>query len=117
MSRRRKVVFTVAAAVVLLDIAIATALSYYDSHTRKTLLALAAQELPTRASIADMEQFMRLHTARFALDDKYHHEYAGIVPQTRLDRLLFDRKVQVVLKLKEDRTFQSAEVRVYYTAL
>jgi hypothetical protein len=103
--------------IVALAITLPIGLSYYDSETRKAYLRVAVQELPPHASIGEMAEFMRRHTARYALDDRYHHEYTGIVTQTRLDRFLFDRKVQLVLKVNEGKTLQSAEVRVFYTAL
>jgi hypothetical protein len=81
------------------------------------LLRTVAQELRPHASSEEMDAFMRRHTAMYSLDQKYHHEYAGIVPQTKLDRILFDRQVQVALKVTEDITFEKAEVRVYYTFL
>src|SRR5258705_94412 len=82
----------VVATIVVVDIALSSALSYYDSQTRKELLRVAAQELQPRASNREMTEFMRRHTARYALDDEDHHEYSGFVPQTRLDKVLFDRK-------------------------
>jgi hypothetical protein len=106
-----------AASIVVLFFALPAGLSYYDSATRDAFLRVVAQELPSRASISEMDEFMRRHTTRFAFDDQHHHEYDGFLPQTKLDRRLFDRKVQVVLKVNEDQTFQKAEVRVYYTGL
>jgi hypothetical protein len=92
-------------------------LSYYDVHTRTEVLRLAARELPPHASLREMTEFMRRHTARYSLDETYQHEYTGIVAQSKVDKLLFDRKVQVVLKVAENHTFQSADARVFYTAL
>jgi hypothetical protein len=105
------------ASIVVLAIALPSGLSYYDSATSKAFLRVAAQELPPRASIGEMDEFMRRHTTRYAFDDRHHHDYSGFLPQTKLDRILFDRKVQVVLIVSENQTFQNAEVRVYYTGL
>ena len=117
VSRILKVSLAVVAAIVVLDVALSSALSYYDSGARQKLLDIAAQELRPHASNQEMTEFMRRHTARFAFDEKYRHEYSGFIAQTRLDRMLFDRKVQVVLKVGENDTFTNAEVRVYYTGL
>jgi hypothetical protein len=64
-----------------------------------------------------MEDFMRRHTTRYALDDRYHHEFSGFVPQTKLDRIFFDRKVQLVLKVAENSTYRNAEINVFYTGI
>ncbi len=103
------IVVSSAASIVVLVIALPTGLYYYDSATRKAFVRVAAQELPPHASIREMDEFMRPHTTRYAFDDQYHHDYSGFLPQTKLDRFLFDRKVQVVLKVNEDQTFQNAE--------
>jgi len=105
------------ASVVVLVIGLPTGLSYYDSATRKTILRVIAQEVPPRASMREMEEFMRRHTTRYAFDGQHHHDFGGFLPQTKLDSVLFDRKVQVVLNVNEDQTFLSADVRVYYTWL
>jgi hypothetical protein len=111
------IVASSAALIAVCVVALPTGLSHYDSITKKAFLNVAAQELPPRASIKEMDEFMRRHTARYAFDDRYHHEYSGFLPQTKGDRFLFDRKVQVVLKVNENQTFQYAEVRVFYTGL
>jgi hypothetical protein len=93
------------------------ALRHYDWKTRQDTLALAARELRIGAPLSDMNAFMARHTDRFALDDTFHHVVAGFVPQTPLDKRLFDRKVQIDLYLDEDRHFRNADVNVYYTFL
>lgn len=121
MRRSSKVILAIAvscaALIAVFVLALPTALSYYDSATNKAFLHVTAQELPPRASIKEMDEFMRRHTTRYAFDDRYHHEYSGFLRQTKLDRFLFDRKVQVVLKVNEDQTLKNAEVRVFYTGL
>ena len=117
VTRVLKIFLALVATIIVLNIAVVTACSYYDAHTRKVLLREAAQELPSRASSGEMAEFMRRHTTGYSFDEKYHHEYIGIAPQTSLDRFLFDRKVQVVLKVNEDKTFLNAEVRIFYTFL
>ena len=112
-----KISLGIIAAIIILDLAFGTGMSYYDAHTRDALLRVVAQELPPRASDAQMADFMQRHTTRYAFDDKYHHEFAGFVPQTQLDQFLFDRKVRVALKVNEDRTFREAEIQVFYTFL
>jgi hypothetical protein len=117
VTRLIKIFLAVVAITVVLSIALPSTLSYYDSNTRQKLLRIAAQELPPQASDAEMLNFMRRHTTRFAYDDKYRHEYSGFVPQSKLDRILFDRKVQVVLRVAENSTLVNAEVNVFYTGI
>lgn len=117
MSLSFKLLSGLFATIVILGVGVPSAISYYDSRTTKALLREATQELPPRASNKEMLEFMQRHTARYALDDEFNHEYAGIVAQTSLDKALFDRKVQIVLKLNSDRTFKRAEVRIFYTGL
>ncbi len=92
-------------------------LSYYDSNTRAELLRTVSQQLQPGASIKQMTDFMQRHTARYSFDNKHRHEFTGILPQTRLDVMLFDRKVQLILRESKDHTFLDADVRVYYTGL
>lgn len=110
-------VATVALMVVALYVAVPSMLSYYDYHTKQRLLQVVAQELPPGASMTQMTDFMRKHSGRFSLDEKYHHEYDGILNQSRIDKLLFNRKVQIVLKVSRAGTLEGADVRIYYTAL
>ena len=67
-------------------------LGYHDRKARKEILDMVARELPVGAPERDMEQFMRRHTSRFALDDRFHREFDGIVLQSTLDKNLFDVK-------------------------
>lgn len=110
-------VLSSAALIAFFFVALPIGLNYYDSVTKKKLLDVAGEELPPRASMGKMEEFMRRHTTRFAFDDQYHHQFIGFIPQTELDRFLFDRKVQLVLNVTEDQVFKSAGVQVFYTAL
>ena len=121
MSRLLKVVVATAAvgaaSVVAAAIALPISLHFYDSATKKALLHLVAQQLLPHASMLDMQDFMRRHTVRYAFNDLNGHDYAGFLQQSNLDRILFDRAVQIVLYVNEDQTFRSADVRVYYTWL
>jgi hypothetical protein len=117
MKRFVKIVLVVVITVVALDLIVSSTLSQFDAKTRATLLATTLRELPPGASDSEMEKFMKRHTARFARDDQYHNEYSGYVEQSRVDRFLFDRKVQVVLKFSNGNTFERADVHVYYTGL
>jgi hypothetical protein len=112
-----KILLAAVVIVVVCGIALPSTLSYYDSNTRQKLLRIVAQELPPRASDTEMLNFMRRHTTRFAYDDKYRHEYSGFVPQTKLDRIFFDRTVQVVLRAAENSTLKNADVNVFYTGI
>jgi hypothetical protein len=102
--------------VICAGVALVTALSIRDSFTQRSVLGVIASELSVGASQDQMTDFLRRHTSRFALDDVYRHEYGGFVRQTALDKLLFDRQVQIVLKLNADGSMKEAEVWVYYTA-
>ena len=115
--RAVKILLAVVAAIIVLDVSLSSTLSYYDARTKQKLLLLVAQELRPHASNEEMVNFMRRHTARYAFDEKYHHEYAGFIPQTKLDRMLFDRKAQLVLKVDQNNNLTSAEARIYYTWL
>jgi hypothetical protein len=112
-----KVLLVAAASVFILLAASCQAIRYHDRKTRQDTLALIARELRVGAPLSDMSAFLQRHTDRFALDDTYHHVYGGFVPQTSLDKRLFDRKVQINLYLDEDRHFRNADVNVYYTFL
>lgn len=103
--------------IVIAVIALPIGLHYYDLEAKKALLRVVAQQLSPRSSMSDMQEFMRRHTTRYAFDDLYGHNYSGFLPQTSLDRFLFDRAVQIVLYVNADQTFRSADVRVYYTWL
>ena len=117
MNRVLKVIAVVVGMIVLLDIAISSSLSYYDSRTKTAFLQLAAQELSPGAQDSEMVAFMQRHTSRYARDDQFHHEYAGVVAQTRLDRILFDRKIRLVLKMTDAGKFDRADVEIAYTSL
>src|SRR5882762_2664053 len=96
-----------------------TALSTRRScHTRETGPFQEPQTgfLRTTAVQAPSSSTVR-HAARSDLDDRFKHVYAGILPQSRLDKNLFDRKVGIELYFDEDHRFKTAEVNVYYTFL
>lgn len=116
MRRPLAISLIILGAVALLIVSVPRMMSYHDSETRSVLLGMVARELPHDASMAQMAEFMQRHTARFAIDQDDQLQYAGFMPQSRLDRFLADRKVQIVLKInRASRTFENAEVRVYYT--
>jgi hypothetical protein len=98
-------------------VALVVVLPLRDSYARRNLLGVITSELRVGASQDQMTDFLRRHTSRFALDDVYRHEYGGYVPQTALDRILFDRQVQIVFKLNADGSMKEAHVWVFYTAL
>jgi hypothetical protein len=112
-----KIALAIIAMVVAIDISLSSAWKYYDLRTRSALLSVVAQELPPHASNEEMEKFMQQHTARYAFDNEYYHQYQGILPQTTFDKFLFDRKVQLVLKVNENLTLRNAEVHIFYTFL
>jgi hypothetical protein len=93
------------------------ALAMHDAVTRRETLDAVARELAKGSSLVEMRAFMERHTTRFALDDRFKHEYVGFAPQTWLDRQLFNRQVQVNLFFDENHRFKAAEVNVFYTFL
>jgi hypothetical protein len=90
---------------------------YYDLRTKQNWLLVVAHELPPGSSANQMVYFMQRHTARYAVGEGRNLEYRGFVPQARSDKFLLDRRVQLVLRMSENHTFLSADVRVYYTGL
>jgi hypothetical protein len=93
------------------------AMGTHDRNTREEVSALVTRELPVGSSLEKMKSFLERHTTRFALDDRFNHVYAGFLPQSRLDRFLFDRMVQVNLYFDDMHRFKRGEVNVYYTFL
>lgn len=112
-----KGLFAAAVLVSILLLISCQALARHDQNTRRDTLALVAKELPVGASLSDMKAFLERHTARYALDDRFHRVYGGFFPQSRLDKDLFDRAVQIDLHFDEDHRFKSAEVNINYTFL
>jgi hypothetical protein len=92
-------------------------LARYDRMTRQETLNMITRELPAGASVAEMQTFLQRHTTRYALDDRFHHVYGGIMPQSALDKRLFWRQIQINLKLDENRRFKEAQVNIFYTTL
>ncbi len=116
MRRILKAVLALGAAVVVGILLIPTVTYYHDSATRGKLLDMVARELPPNASMADVAKFMQRHTTNSGLDEADHLEYGGFVPQTAFDRFWGDRKIKLILIVNRDtRTFQRAEVQIFYT--
>jgi hypothetical protein len=92
-------------------------MAFHDRNTRQDVSAVVARELPIGAPLGDVKAFLERRTTRFALDDAFHHVYGGFLPQTWLDRFLFNRQVQVNLYLDDGHRFKRAEVNVSYTFL
>ncbi|HVI05060.1 MAG TPA: hypothetical protein VM711_03085 [Sphingomicrobium sp.] len=102
----------------VLYLGIPTWLSRYDAATKKHVLQMVSEELPPHASQAQMDDFMRRHTAGRYDFDSDNFEFAGFMPQSKVDEFLMDRDVQVVLKVNRGtKTFKSAEVETLYTFL
>jgi hypothetical protein len=60
---------------------------------------------------------LQRHAARFDLDDRFKHIYTGILPQSHLDKNLFDRAIGIELYFDNDHRFTTAQVNVFYTFL
>lgn len=116
MRRLLQVVLAVAAVAILVILLLPTVTYYHDSQTRGRLLQIVARELPPNASMAEMAKFMHRHTTNSGLDEAAQLEYGGFVPQTTFDRFWGDRKVKIILIVNRDtKTFQRAEVQIFYT--
>lgn len=116
MKRLLKVVLALIAVAIVVILLLPTVTYYHDSQTRGQLLHMIARELPPNASMADMAKFMQRHTTNSGLDEAAQLEYGGFVPQTAFDRFWGDRKVKIVLIVDRDtKTFQRAEVQIFYT--
>lgn len=116
MRRLLKVVLAVSAAAILVVLLLPAVTYYHDSATRGKLLDMIARELPPNASMAEMAKFMQHHTRDSGLDEAAQLEYGGFVPQTVFDRFWGDRKVKIILIINGDtKTFQRAEVQIFYT--
>jgi hypothetical protein len=104
-------------ALVTLYLAFLFGLSRYDAATKKEWLYRVGQELPPRASMREMDAFMQQHTTGYDLDTSTM-ELGGFLPQSRLDRILMNRKVGIYLKVGiVTTTFKQARIEVYYTFL
>jgi hypothetical protein len=90
----------------------AVAISLYDYRTRVTIQHAVTEELPTGASTDQMRHFLERHTDRFSMNAAFRPEVGGFAPRTNLDKWLFDRSVQIVLKLDSQHRFASAEVNI-----
>src|SRR5690349_24670876 len=89
-----------------------TGMHYHESHTRDAVLRMVAQELPAGARNKDIAAFMQRHTTRWLVSE-FYRGYAGYLPQTGIDKFLFDRKVLVILKTNNDGTLANTEVRFF----
>jgi hypothetical protein len=104
-------------AIVVLYLSLALGLPYYDRNARQKALQIVAAELPRQASMAQMQQFMDRHTTGYDFD-KFNYQLGGFLPQSRVDKVLFGRKVGIYLKVDgKAQTLRSADVEIYYTFL
>lgn len=93
-------------------------LSVYNRHTTGELTALVERELSPASGKNEMEAFMRRHVGNYHLDDRIDFEYAGIRNQTLTDKILFNRKVQVVLKFDPNtKKYTGCRINIFYTFL
>jgi hypothetical protein len=92
-------------------------LTSYDQRTRERIRAQVAAEVPRGSNAGVMEAFMRKHAESYSVDDRFDHLYAGLLPQSRLDRALGNRKVIVRLRFDSNRKFKCSEVVIAYQTL
>jgi hypothetical protein len=105
------------AAIVGLVLASCYGVAKRDDDTRTRLLEQVAKELPIGSDERAMQDFMRTHTVSYSLDERFNHQYSGVLPQSWLDRHLSSRKVFLRLKLSAARKFAGAEVVITYRGL
>jgi Tfp pilus assembly protein PilE len=112
----RTLLLVLMAVPILLIVSCSLALPSYDNYTREKVLRTVAVELPPHASMKQMEEFMMRHApGRYSYDDM-NDRWDGLLPQSSLDRAIFDRQVGVSLKTnKGTRTFRGADAEIYYT--
>jgi hypothetical protein len=80
-------------------------------------LEQVAAEVPLGSDAGVMEAFMRKHAESYSVDDRFNHLYGGLLPQSRLDRILGNRKVIVELQFDSERRFKGSEVLITYQTL
>lgn len=89
----------------------------YDQRTRARILEQVASEIPPGSDAEVMEEFLRKHAESYSVDDRFDHIYAGRFPQSRLDRILGNRKVIVRLQFDADKKFRATEILITYQTL
>lgn len=92
-----KLILTAAAMIILCWIGTGAALTIYDNKQKQEICEIARNELGPGDSDYKMNTFMSKHTERYHKDDKYQFRYSGIVKQSRIDRFIFNRMVQISL--------------------
>jgi hypothetical protein len=105
------------ALVVVAWLGVRSYLPNYDQRTRARILQQVAAEVPLGSDAGAMEAFLRKHAESYSMDDRFDHLYAGLLPQSRLDRVLGNRKVIVRLQFDSDRRFKGSEVLITYQTL
>jgi hypothetical protein len=116
----RTILIVLAALFTLLGVAwlgVNSGLAHYDQRTRERILEQVAAEVPLGSDVGVMEEFMRKHTQSYSVDDTFDHLYAGLLPQSRLDRILGNRKVIVRLRFDQNRRFKGSEVLIAYQTI
>jgi hypothetical protein len=118
MTRIFRIVILTFALIVIICFGTILFLPYYDTRTRTELVHTADIELPVNAPMPAMEMFMRRHALHYGIDDSTNFQLTGVVSQSIVDRILFDRKVYIILKFdKNTHLFNHAESDVAYTFL
>lgn len=117
MVRATKTLASIAVAVLVLFLALPHVLQSYESRTRAELLGIASKELKADATLPEIEAFLGQHAE--VVDDRMFrpNEVIGIMPQSRLDRWLFDRQVQIVVEVDSSGRYSGIDIRFYYTGL
>ena len=116
----RTILIALAALLALLGVAwlgVRSGMTSHDQRTRERILAQIAAEVPPGSDAGVMEAFMREHAESYSVDDRFNHQYDGLLPQSRWDRILGNRKVIIALQFDSNRRFKSSEVLITYQTI
>lgn len=113
-----KMVLLALAALVGTWIISAVGIYIYNRHTTDKISIIIDRELKPGASRDAMESFMRKYTARYGVDNDINFEYAGIMQQGNIDKILLDRKIRIVLEFDQVTSrYTRYNIEILYTFL
>ena len=90
----------------------------HDRRTEQSVRKMISRELRAGATRPQVELFMRQHTPDAWSFDSYGYEFMGLMPQSKLDKMRMDRRVQIRIKMHRGTdTIKRVEVSPSYTFL
>jgi len=93
-------------------------LTIYDNNQRQNIYETAHRELSPGDSDDKMSAFMSKYTEKYQKDNKYQFRYSGIAKQSRIDKIIFNRKVKISLDFDPiTGHYKDCSVSVVYTFL